>query len=116
MLKFLVHQVSAPNLETRNRTTLWQNYKMNKVHFPSHESDLFSLFLSSHGTAFLTIQTPHLPASASSLAQVFEVSHDFTLGVELGGVGCKPHSTNRRMFCSMGKVVEGTGGQRPPPP
>lgn len=35
----------------------------------------------------------------------------FPYGVELGDVGGKPHSNNRRVCCSMEKVVKETGGR-----
>lgn len=112
MLKFLVHKVLSPVLETRNRTCLWKNYDMNKVSFPSQQpgpSYSFPLPGSRHHSDH------HGPSIIpGSLAQVFEASHGVPLCGELGDVECKPHSNSRRISWSVEKVVKETGGQGGP--
>lgn len=112
VLKFLVHKVLSPALENRNRTCLWQDYDMNKFHFPTHRrgpSSSFPIFLG-HG-----VSSHSDPVASSintgSLAQVFETSR----GVRLWcwrDAGCKAHSNNRSLFCSMEKEVEKIGASR----
>lgn len=111
VLKFLVHKVSSPDLEIKNRICFQQNYEVSKVRFPS----LFSLFLFFHGIASLTILTPRLPASSQARwHRCLRSATGFLLDVDLEGVECKSHSINIRIFCFKEKVVEETEGQRGP--
>lgn len=95
VLKLLVQKVSSPDLETRKRTCSWQNYKANKVHFPSHEPGLSLPFLSSDGTALLPALTPRLPAPSPAPGhRCLRSVTRLLLGVELRRGECKPHSTD----------------------
>lgn len=77
----------------------------------------FQAFLPSFSLAMAQFSSPFWPHGFSIitglLAHTSEVMGS-SLPIELRGVGCKPHLITRKMFSSMKKVVDETGGQRGP--
>ena len=106
VLKFLVHKVSSADLETKigpasSKIMQWIKFACQAFSLP------FSLPMvqpSSHSDPTASSQA-HWPGCLRPVS-------GFPLDVELGGAGWKPRSINRRMFCSVEKVVEEAEGQR----
>lgn len=106
MLKFLLHQVQLPDLETGNRTCPRQNSEVNMVCFLSHEPSLSFPCFPDHSESWESQLHGRLSDTG-----VWSYP-GFPFGFKIGVMDVSLISNNRRMFCSMEKVVEETGGQK----